>query len=210
MTYWQCCDVAIVRLGHCVGGPTHLFVMPCVWGVYIVFCVHITACCCTVGEWVINRITVSSISVVSPHATFDRNFPVWKRLNDKIAQSDLETRRVTVTGPLIAVQPFLPDGANVHAHLLHVSSSPPNSPPRAVQPFLHSQCRILPMRYIAPSHPPKLPISVWAGISTPPHLMHRSVCSLTLSTSNGISIKSAVLPQCTFITNGQTDRNSDT
>jgi len=46
--------------------------------------------------------------------------------------------------------------------------SPPDSPfqtaAQSVQPFLHSRCRILPIRYIAPRNfPPNLPLSVREG-----------------------------------------------
>ena len=56
------------------------------------------------------------------------------------------------------VQPYLPGGTNVHAHLIHDSLGLPHSlyqtAARSVQPFLHGRCRILPIRYTAP--PPNL------------------------------------------------------
>jgi len=95
-------------------------------------------------------------------------------------QSNLKTGRVATPGwqthtqPLhTIVRPYLPAGANVHAHLTHDSLSPPHPPSQpaaqSVQP-LHSHCTL----YVAPPHfPPKISPFLWGDLG--PHLIHGSL-----------------------------------
>ena len=77
----------------------------------------------------------------------------------------------------------------------------------SVQPFLHSPCRTLPIRYIAPpnfSLPPQkkkfpLPREIWT------HLIPVSPVPTHHHPKNCMSIESAVFPQYTLVASEQTD-----
>jgi len=68
------------------------------------------------------------------------------------------------------VQSYSPGGANVTSQYC-ASFGPPESTAqtanRSVQPFLHSSRRKVPTLYIGRPFPPKLPLLVGGGISTP-------------------------------------------
>jgi len=98
----------------------------------------------------------------------------------------------------------------MHAHPIHDSFDLPHSPSQiaapSFQPFVHSRCHILPISYIAASHPPQNcfffrgrsghPSNTWLLGPTQP------------TNPNEILIESSVFPQYTAVTNKQTYRRT--
>jgi len=91
-------------------------------------------------------------------------------VTDSKPSSEIVTRLPKVIWEQTASPPLVADAqsfnricqvvTNVHAHLIHDFFCPLHSSVdsvvRSVQPFLHSRCRILPMRFIAPHNFPKI------------------------------------------------------
>jgi len=102
--------------------------------------------------------------------------------------------------PCTVVQPYLPGGVSVHAHLKHDSLGPAHSPSetatRSIRPFLHDRCCIL------PPHPSK--ICPLPSTSNTSFLGPRDPLPQAASRSS----QKLFSPEFTVVINGRTDRTN--